>query len=101
VALARCRELLASGSFLVISHLTDDGVPENSRSQLAALKKLYDTQSSPLILRSTEEVRALFGDFELVEPGLTWTPQWHPEETTIEFSTPSESVIRAGVGKKR
>ena len=109
-AVARCRELLASGSFLVISHLTDDGVPEPSRSQLAALKKLYDTQSSPLILRSTAQVRALFGDFELVEPGLAWTPRWHPElrhsqegpptAPEIEFNTPSESVTRAGVGKK-
>jgi hypothetical protein len=106
LALARCRELLPSGSFLVISHLTDDGVPEHSRTQLATLKKLYDTQSSPLILRSAAEVRALFGDFDLVAPGLTWTPEWHPEATartvpTIEFDTPSESVTRAGVGKKR
>ena len=105
-AVARCRELLPAGSFLVISHLTADGVPEPCRGQLAALKKLYDTQSSPLILRSADEVRALFGDFELVEPGLTWTPQWRPDETAqpvpaIEFSTPNESVIRAGVGKKR
>jgi hypothetical protein len=105
-ALARCRELLPGGSFLAISHLTDDGVPEHSRNQLATLKKLYDTQSSPLILRSATEVRALFGDFDLVAPGLAWTPEWHPEETTrtvptVEFDTPSESVIRAGVAKKR
>ncbi|HJP79838.1 MAG TPA: SAM-dependent methyltransferase [Pseudonocardiaceae bacterium] len=105
-SLARCRELLAPGSFLVLSHLTDDGVPEHSRDQIGALKKLYDTQSSPLILRSAAQVTELFGDFELIEPGLTWTPEWHPEETTrtvpsIEFATPNESVIRAGVGKKR
>lgn len=102
-SLARLRELLAPGSFLVLSHLTDDGVPEHSRGQLAALKKLYDTQSSPLILRSRTEVGALFGDFELVEPGLTWTTEWHPDPSVpaIEFGTPSESVIRAGVGKKR
>lgn len=105
-AVARCRELLPAGSFLVISHLTDDGVPEHSRNQLATLKKLYDTQSSPLILRSSAEVRALFGDFDLVAPGLAWTPEWHPEQTTrtvptIEFDTPGESVSRAGVGKKR
>ena len=105
-AVARCRELLSAGSFLVISHLTDDGVPEHSRNQLATLKKLYDTQSSPLILRSSAEVRALFGDFDLVAPGLAWTPEWHPEQTTrtvptIEFDTPGESVSRAGVGKKR
>lgn len=105
-AVARCRELLAPGSYLAISHLTDEGVPEESKNQLAALKRLYDTQSSPLVWRTHAEVRALLGDFELITPGMSWTPLWHPEETgvaapAIEFSTPSESAIWAGVGKKR
>jgi hypothetical protein len=40
-----------------------------------------------------------------VPPGLTWTTQWHPEETSptapvITFATPNESMIWAGVGQK-
>ncbi len=105
-AVARCRELLATDSYLVISHLTDDGVPEESKHQLATLKRLYDTRSSPLIWRSHAEVRALLGDFELINPGMSWTPLWHPEENPltapdIGFTTPNESVVWAGVGKKR
>jgi hypothetical protein len=103
---ARCRELLAPGSYLAISHLTDDGVPEKCKNQLAALKRLYDAQSSPLLWRSRAEVRDLLGDFELIDPGMSWTPLWHPEETgvspqAIEFGTPSESAVWVGVGKKR
>jgi hypothetical protein len=41
----------------------------------------------------------------MVEPGLTWTPLWHPEETSpiapvISFEEPNESAIMAGVAKK-
>jgi hypothetical protein len=41
----------------------------------------------------------------MVEPGLTWTPLWHPENTgagalTVEFATPNESACLAGVARK-
>ncbi|MFE3170056.1 SAM-dependent methyltransferase [Amycolatopsis sp. NPDC059090] len=105
-AVARYRELAASGSYLAISHITDEGVPARYRDQLARLKRMYDQQSSPVVWRTQREVRELFGNFDLIPPGLTWTTQWHPEEKhpaepEIAFGEPSESVIVAGVGKKR
>lgn len=105
-ALARYRELLPAGSYLAVSHITDDGVPEKVGERLIELKRMYDTSSSPVIWRSQSDIRALLGDFELVEPGMSWTPSWHPEESSdtapvIEFETPNESVIWAGVGRKR
>jgi hypothetical protein len=105
-SVARYRQLLAPGSFLGISQLTPDGVPPGIEANLADLKEMYDaSSSSDAMFRSQDEIRALFGDFELVEPGLTWTPLWHPEETSasapvISFATPSESAIMAGVGRK-
>jgi hypothetical protein len=105
-SLARFRELLGSGSYLAISHITTEGVPDAQVANLADLKRLYDTSSSSnAIWRDHAEIRELFGDFEIVEPGLTWTPVWHPEETSsiapvISFNSPNESVILAGVGRK-
>jgi hypothetical protein len=104
-AIARYRELLPSGSYLAISHITDDGVPEDVAGKLVELKRMYDTSSSPVIWRSHDKIRELFGDFELVPPGMGWTPSWHPEETgptspVIEFDRPNEAVIWAGVGRK-
>lgn len=104
-ALARYRELLPSGSYLAISHITDEGVPEDVAGKLVELKQMYDTSSSPVIWRSHDQIRQLFGDFDPVPPGMTWTPEWHPEETgptspTIEFDSPNEAVIWAGVGRK-
>jgi len=104
-AVARYRELLPEGSYLALSHVTDDGVPEELGQELVELKRTYDNASSPVIWRSQQEIRDLFGDFEMVEPGVTWTASWHPEETSpnsprLRFATPEESVIQAGVGRK-
>jgi hypothetical protein len=105
-ALARYRQLLSPGSYLGISHLTPDGLSERMERHLDELKRMYEASSSSNAMwRSHEEIRALFGDFEMVEPGLTWTPLWHPEETSamapvISFSEPNESAIMAGVGRK-
>ncbi|MGP4014753.1 SAM-dependent methyltransferase [Saccharopolyspora sp. 5N708] len=103
--LTRYRELLTPGSYLAISHITDDGVPEQISGKLVELKKLYDTASSPVIWRSRTQIGELFGDFQLMEPGMTWTPLWHSEDSSpnspeIDFRTPEESVIWAGVGRK-
>lgn len=104
-AVARYRALLPAGSYLALSHATDDGVPDDFKRQLAEVKKLYDAHSSPVIWRSRDEVAALFGNFELVQPGITWTPLWHPEEAGpsapgVDFDAPNESVVLAGVGRK-
>ena len=102
---AHYRKLLPRGSYLAISHATDEGVPAEITDTLAQLKSMYDTSSSPVIWRSHTQIADLFGDFHLVDPGLTWTSCWHPEEADsrgqhIAFSHPSESIIYAGVGRK-
>ncbi|HEX9338417.1 MAG TPA: SAM-dependent methyltransferase, partial [Pseudonocardiaceae bacterium] len=104
-AVARYRQLLTPGSFLVISHITTEGVPPEMDEKLVDLKQMYDSRSSPVIWRTHDEIRDLFGDFDLLPPGLTWTTLWHPEETSptaplITFASPNESVIWAGIGQK-
>jgi hypothetical protein len=104
---ARFRDMLTPGSYLAISQLTTDGVSPRMAEHLADLKRMYDTSSSSnAIFRDSTEIRSLFGDFEMVEPGLTWTPLWHPEETsplspTVSFTEPNDSAILCGVAGKR
>ncbi|RZS31347.1 S-adenosyl methyltransferase [Herbihabitans rhizosphaerae] len=105
-SVARLRELLPTGSYLALSHATDDGVPDEHRVKLAELKAMYaESASSSLIFRPRTAVASLLGDFQLVEPGWTWTPDWRPEETgpqaqRIRFPTPAHAVVWAGVGQK-
>ena len=103
--MAKYRDLLPSGSYLGLSHITDDGVPPALDDKLIKLKQMYDARSSPVIWRKQNEFRELFGDFTLLEPGVTWTPLWHPEDTgpnspTIEFDEPNEATIIVGVARK-
>ncbi|MFF1611581.1 SAM-dependent methyltransferase, partial [Amycolatopsis sp. NPDC058278] len=70
-----------------------------------AIIRMYDDDVSKHVLRSKAEFGALFGDFALLEPGVTWTASWHPEDSgpdtpVIDFADPSESVMLAGVGHK-
>ncbi|HEV2778247.1 MAG TPA: SAM-dependent methyltransferase [Actinophytocola sp.] len=104
-AVARFRELLPNGSYLALSHATKDGVPDHVKAGLADTSRAYLTNRSPAIWRTRAEIAGLFGDFELVEPGITWTPLWHPEETgpgtpEITFGTPAEAAVLAGLGRK-
>ncbi len=105
-SVARYRELVVPGSYLAISQLTPDGVSPDMERNLTDLHRMYEQSgSSSAAFRSNQEIHELFGDFALVEPGLTWTPLWHPEETgaiapVISFASPNESAILAGVGRK-
>ncbi|WP_410573989.1 SAM-dependent methyltransferase [Amycolatopsis sp. cmx-4-61] len=99
------RDLIAPGSYLGISHVTNEGVPEDSAAMLTRIKQRYDESGSPVIWRTAQEIRDLFGDFRIIEPGLVWTPQWHPEEAMVTDDTPdledvTKSIVLAGAALK-
>jgi hypothetical protein len=105
-AVERYRELLPAGSRLIISHVTKHDVPGELRGQLEKFVNQYEESSTPCRFRTPEEIRAFFGDFDLVEPGLVWLPQWHLDEdtspyTAADFTTdPRTACVLGGVGIK-
>jgi hypothetical protein len=55
-------------------------------------------------LRAASQIRAFFGDFELVEPGLTWLDEWRPDQgapvrAPAAAGEPGPGFL-AGVGRK-
>ncbi|MFI6599933.1 SAM-dependent methyltransferase [Nonomuraea sp. NPDC050536] len=97
--LATLRKAMAPGSYLVMSHGTSDARPEVVRKGV----EVYRTATSPLTLRSRRRIAQLFSGFDLVDPGLVWLPQWHPDDTTtVDFGpTPESSLLLCAVGRKR
>ncbi|OLB80309.1 MAG: hypothetical protein AUI14_07205 [Actinobacteria bacterium 13_2_20CM_2_71_6] len=87
-------ERLAAGSYLVMSH----GSPEERPDDADAVKQVYKGTSTPLSLRSREQIEALFGVFQLIEPGITWVTAWraYPREGDEE----ERREMLAGVGRK-
>jgi len=95
--IARFREVMAPGSFLVISHGTLETNPDDPRAKLSS--EVYSRSSSPgFALRSLAEVRGLFDGFELVEPGLVWISDWRPNP--FEEVRGVAETLRGGVGRR-
>ncbi|GAA4617521.1 SAM-dependent methyltransferase [Saccharopolyspora hordei] len=94
---ARYREALAPGSYLVISHASHEGRPDVG----PAHADLYrERTATPLTMRSTEEVTGFFDGFELVEPGVVFLPQWRPATPGDVEEHPERFTGLAGVGRK-
>jgi hypothetical protein len=64
------------GSALVVSHLSGDD-PRVDVGALRALSHAYP--GGEVTPRSAAELDAIIGDVELVDPGLVFAAQWHPE----------------------
>ncbi len=103
--LARYRDLLAPGSYLLASHLTDDGASANEAGDRDEVRERYRSSGSALHLRTREEFTRFFDGFELVDPGVVWVPEWRPDErdspATAEFADdPVASSGFAALGRK-
>jgi S-adenosyl methyltransferase len=62
------------GSYVAISHATPDEVPE-----VKDVERVFDEATTPAHVRSRAQIKELVAGMEIVEPGLTWPPQWRPE----------------------
>jgi hypothetical protein len=56
--------------------------------------------TTPITLRTPDQVRRLFDGYDLVDPGLVWAPVWRPESPDDVPDRPEQSANLAGVGRK-
>jgi hypothetical protein len=87
------RDVTVPGSCLALSHITADGRPD----MIDAVAEYGTKSTMEGKLRDREEIRSFFDGYQLVEPGLVFTPQWRGE---LDVSEPWRSAVYAGVGKK-
>lgn len=94
---ATLRDALAPGSYLVLSHGTDENDPMRAR----AAETLYNRSASAQAhARSRAEIRRLFGGFQLVEPGLVYVSEWRPGSPADVPAHPSRFANLVGVAQK-
>jgi len=94
---ARMRDALVPGSYLVISHIGRELLPDQAAAERAM--KVYERASEPILPRPRDRIIGFFGDFELVEPGLVPKHQWRP--VTGEAATVTGDISWGGVARKR
>jgi len=102
-SVASLREVLAPGSFLVISHVEmlpgqmDGTTPQTDASRELGEARKRMPQAAPV--RNREQIAAFFGDLSLVEPGLTEVWEWRPDGELVANPSNVMTVI-GGVARK-
>jgi O-methyltransferase involved in polyketide biosynthesis len=92
---SRLKAAMPPGSYLVISHVTDDQV---SLETTRRVQKLYEDASAPGVARSRRDIAAFFNGLEMIPPGVVSVAQWRPEWHVTE---PGRTIFYGGVGVKR
>ena len=85
---------LAPGSYVALTHLARDVA---SDALTETFGRLNETMAESVVLRTREEVAALFGGLEMIEPGVVQLPQWRPEP---DAPAPGPLPMWCGVGLK-
>lgn len=91
------------GSYLVVSHASADE-QDLDHEMVGSAQNLYRQRTAtPFHLRSREQVERFFTGLDLVEPGVTWLPQWRPAPTdpTDFADAPQGSAGLAGIAHIR
>lgn len=90
----RYKSVMAPGSYLVLSHVTGDRLPDHAIRQAA---EVYEHASVPGVARSRREVTRFFRGLEMVSPGLVDPCHWRRSSPP---GKPGPVIFYAGVGRK-
>jgi S-adenosyl methyltransferase len=93
--IAALLEPFPAGSHVAISHATPDTVPE-----VHDVERVFDEATEQAHVRSRSEVRKLVSGLEVVEPGLTWPPEWRPDPGDEIPANAAESYYCVVVARK-
>jgi SAM-dependent methyltransferase len=89
-------DALVPGSYLVISHASLEGATP-SRAEEAT--EQYRRSVTDFTMRTRAEITDLFAGVELVDPGVVYLTEWHPEPGA-DTSDAARMSTFAGVGRK-
>ncbi|MFC1411407.1 SAM-dependent methyltransferase [Streptacidiphilus sp. N1-12] len=88
---AAYRDAMPSGSYLALSHASHRQERE-SAERVGRAAEQYSRTVAPMKLRSLEQVAELLQGFELVEPGIVYCTQWHPDPEDGEDPDPLPQI---------
>ncbi len=94
---ARLRDAMAPGSYLVVSHTAEESPDE----VMAAAQQGFRLAGAPLTPRTRAQIGRFFDGFQLVEPGLVEVSQWRPETPEASAAGKSPWTIVGAVARKR
>jgi len=96
---ARYRDMLPSGSYLVLSHAAaseNEGAPAGADEATAA----FSRSVTETTLRTRSQVAAMFDGWHLIQPGVTYVVQWYPDADEEPVEHPQRLAQTVGVARK-
>ncbi|KZM74173.1 SAM-dependent methyltransferase [Nocardia terpenica] len=94
-------DALPSGSFVAIAHFYDPEVPGLSDLAVKMEDKFVHSPMRSGRFRTRSEIQAMFGDLDMVDPGLVLCDDWWPDGPRLAPLSPVRQCIVGGVGRKR
>ncbi|MFI1919584.1 SAM-dependent methyltransferase [Nocardia sp. NPDC020380] len=94
-------DALPSGSYVAIAHFYDPEVPEYSELARAMEDKFVHSPMGSGRFRTRTQIKSLFGDLSIVEPGLVLCDNWWPDGPRLRSLSTVRNCIMGGVGMKR
>lgn len=89
--------MLAPGSYVAVSHGTNEGV---SGALAEQTNQIIARSTNPTGARSRAQIQDLLAGLELVPPGLIWLPEWHAESADdVLIDQPERSMCLGAVGR--
>ena len=76
------------------------GTFEGQGEEVRRAAELYQKSGTDVVARSRDELRALVDGFELVPPGIVFTPEWRPDDPAEVGEHPEQASQLALVGRK-
>ncbi|MEU3193395.1 SAM-dependent methyltransferase [Streptomyces sp. NPDC006992] len=92
---------LAPGSFLSLSHGIADVPDREGSERIDHVVDIYRRSGTVLVPRSRDQVARFFDGWELLDPGLTMTHLWRPDNGPDGGLPKGTLTMYAGVGRKR
>ena len=93
---ARLRDALAPGSYLVVCHACQDDRLEAATAAETVYRSRVAAQGRA---RTREEIAGFFDGFTIIDPGLVWMPLWRPDRLEDVPERPEKFWFLAGVGR--
>ncbi|MEV6280259.1 SAM-dependent methyltransferase [Nocardia sp. NPDC051832] len=88
--IAQLREAVVPGSHIAMTHVSLEDAGPRIKEQVAAGAAIFNGASTPVTLRSRAQFQTFFDGWAMVEPGITYATDWHPDQAvdTEDYARP-------------
>jgi O-methyltransferase involved in polyketide biosynthesis len=90
---------LAPGSYVAMSHPSQDDLTTERRAGTATVGTVYGRTATPFTYRTRTQFEALFAGLELVEPGVVPLWEWHADSDSEDDELAGRLTGFAGVAR--